>query len=502
MDAGSGFMLGLDMGASGVKCVAANPDTGQALSVYTEWQMRFPKPGRVELRCRDIWDTVLASIAGLAAKHGVGGDKIISIGACALCPGLIAMAADGTPLTDAITFMDGRSAREAAELNERLGVERIFAITGNRLMAGATSLSTIAWIRDRLPDVYDRTATFVHMPTWLGFLLTGRIGMDFANAAGTCLFDIRKGGWSEELMRDAGIDPAKLPRLGPGSELLGGLENPELLALGFRKGTPVAIGGGDTACTALALGAVTHGRAFVSLGTSAVITAASEKSDFDNRLSSRAHVFRDLWIEGGAMSCGGASLKWAGKVFCRDFTTDKGADGTIYDYIEKLASASAPGAGGLVFLPYLNGERNPVFDPNARGLLFGVGLASSREDCLRAVLEGVGFGLRQLTELLEGLLGVRLDDLPLVGGGARIRTWVQIIADILGRRLRVADFSDAGAVGAAMLGGMAAGMAVRDFRARELNETVCFAPDMEAHRLYQDNYEKYLRLYPAVRGLY
>lgn len=488
-----GYLIGLDMGTSGLKCVAVCPNSGDVVSVYTEWQLRLPQPGFVELRCDDIWAAVLASVRRLRDDHGIASSSILAIGACALCPGLIALDGDGKPLTDAITFMDGRSAAQAAELNATLGEKRVYDITANRIMAGATSLSTIRWIKDVRPDLYEHARHFAHLPSWLGLRLTGELRMDHPNAAGTGAFDIRQGTWAEDILREAGVDPALLPALGQGVDRLGGLINAELIELGVPRGIPVAVGGGDTACTAFALGAVKHGRAFISLGTSGVITAASERAIFDDRLITRSHVLPNLWIQNGAMNCGGLCLKWAGQAFCGEYS---------YDDLEALANESQPGSGGIVFLPYLNGERNPVFDPKARGVLFGIGLSSSRADCVHAVMEGVGFGLRQLMEILEGRLGVRLDEFPTVGGGTRVRSWVQILADILGRTLYVSDMADAGAVGAAMLAGIASGHSGPDFRAKALDKRIPFLPDPIRHEQYQANYEKYLRLYPSLKELY
>ncbi len=494
----NGYMLGLDMGASGLKCVACQPETGSAVSVYTEWRLELPAPGYVELPCDAVWDALRASLRRLREEHGISGDRILSIGACALCPGLIALDASGKPLTNAIIFMDGRSVAEAAEAGRILGGQRVFDRTANRLMAGASSLPTMLWIRNHLPEVFTKTRYFAHLPTWLGLRMTGELRMDYANAAGTGVFDIHTLRWAEDFCEEAGIPVSLLPPLGQGVDLLGGLVNEEIISLGVPKGTPVAVGSGDTASTALAFGAYTHGKCFLSLGTSAVMTAAVETDSFDDRLTSRAHVFRNVWITNGAMSCGGACLAWARQALCPDLAEG----GDAFAAMESLAATVAPGAGGLLFLPYLNGERSPVFDAEAKGVFFGIGLKTSRPELIRAVMEGVGYGLRQLMEIIESGTGTRLDEFSVAGGGGKSRLWLQIMADILGRALHVSDIRDAGAVGAAMLGGIASGIITREFRVHPDRERRRYVPNPENTQAYAEAYGRFVRLYPAVRNVY
>jgi xylulokinase len=452
----------------------------------------------VELSCEVIWDAFIQSLRRLHEDNGIKSHQILSIGAVAMCPALVALDETGSPLTGAIIFMDGRSVTETAELNARLGEQRIFERTANRLMAGAASLPGILWIKNHLPDIYRKTRYFAHLPSWLGMRMTGKLAMDYANAAGAGMFDIRNLCWAEDILEDVGIPVSMLPPLKQGVDILGGLNNDELISLGMRPDIPVAVGSGDTAGTALALGASTHGKAFLSLGTSAVLTSVRETKSFDGSLTNRAHVFRGLWISNGAMSCGGASLTWARNALC----SREASDGNTFAEVEKQAASAPAGAGGVLFLPYLNGERNPIYDAEAKGLIFGIGLKTTRAELLRAVMEGVGFGLRQLMEINEASIGARLDNFCVAGGGGKSGLWLQIISDILGRKLEISAVRDAGAVGAAMLGGIAAEIITREFSVHEETKSIVYRPDANNSEIYAFAYERFIQLYPAVKHLY
>lgn len=496
-----GYLIGLDMGTSGMKCVAVNPETGKSKSIYAEWNLTRPEPGYVELDCGTVWRSFLSCVRQLEAVHGIHPRQILSIGACALCPGLIALDQQGTPLTHAIIFMDSRSEAEAAELEKAVGFERFYEITANRIMAGACSMTTMVWLKRWKPELYGRTRYFAHLPTWLGMKLTGKISMDHSNAAGTGLYDIHKQVWSPEMAELAGIASDKLPPLAQGFDLLGGLINDELVEMGMRRGLPVAVGAGDTVCTALGLGLRNHGDAFISFGTSSVITAITDMDRFDSRIANRS-ICENRWLLAGAMSGTGASLKWFRDAFCSDLKEQEQRTGKkAFQVIDEIAEQAGATAGGLLFLPYINGERSPVFDPMARSVALGISLGTTRGHFSRAILESAAYGLRQLLEIQESLLDVRIDHIPVAGGGSKSAVWMQIIADVLGRTIHTADTAEAGALGAALLGGIAGNLVTPDYTPQKAAYKT-FCPNPALYEEYIKQYTRFLKLYPAVKGFF
>lgn len=496
------YILGFDMGTSGLKCVAVDTRSGKRYSVYAEWPLLTPQQGFAEFDCDELWRHIVGSVRELRDRHGVDLSLIKAIGFCALCPGLIAMDEKGKELSRCIIFMDARSGEENAYIQSTIPFEQSFPIIANRIMSGATSVTSILWIKNHMPKVYENTKYFVHLPTWAGYKLTGKIRMDLSNAAGTGLFDIHAQQWSKTMADAAGIDIGKLPPLGEGIELLGGVNNEELIALGIRPGTAVSCGAGDTVCALLALG-IDEGTAMLSLGTSHVIYGVCDKERFNTSLMARSFVCRDKWAEGGAMSNPGAMLRWFRDQFCQDLVGRENNCGkTAYQLIDEEAAAVSPGAGGIICLPYINGERSPVYDSNARAVFSGINLNTTRGHLARAIMEGAGYGIRQLLDLLDENHDQPIQKVYVVGGGSKSDFLVQIMADITGRKLVVCNLSDAGAIGAAMTGAIAAGLMFLGDKLPVETGYKKFTANPKNEAVYDAAYAKFLQIYPSVKQLF
>lgn len=496
------YSVGFDMGTSGLKCVALDPITGEQYSVYSEWKLQTPKQGYAEFDCDELWRHVLSCIVRLKDERGIGGESIASIGFCALCPGLIALDAKGKELTPCIIFMDARSGAETEHINSIITSDESYKIVANRIMSGATSVTTALWLKNNMPDIYADTMCFVHLPTWAGYKLTGKLRMDLSNASGTGLYNVHEQRWSDIMAACSGIDIAKLPPLAEGVEFLGGVNAEEIMALGIAEGTPVSCGAGDTVSSLLALGAV-KGKAMLSLGTSHVLYAVTDKDDFDDRLMARSFVFKDTWGVGGAMSGPGAMLRWFRDNYCQDLI-ERGATSNIsaYELIDKEAALTPPGSDGLICLPYINGERSPIYDSAARAVLLGVNLNTTRAHIARSVIEGAAYGIRQFLEILDKNVGAKIDDILVVGGGSRSNFVVQIMADVTDRKMCVSSMADIGAVGAAITGAIAAGIVHRDYALPNNRTRKCFTPNKELKNVYDDGFARYCRLYPSVKELF
>ena len=514
---GGPTFLGIDVGTSSVK--AAIVDEGIRLLALERigHTLNRPREGWAEVSLEVVWEIVTGLVRRLAASSPDAVRSVRSVGLSVLCPGLAALDANGQPLTGAMTFMDRRSIAEAAELAALIPAEDFFEISANRLMPGSSSLTSMLWIQRNLPECYERTRYFGHVNTFLAHRMTGNFGLDPSNASYTGLFETSGNlSWSANAIDRAGIDSGKLPPIVPSASAVGLLACPELEAAGLPAGIPVAMGGGDTACSALAVGALNPGDVFESGGTTNVITVCSATPAFDNRFMNRCHVVPHRWLSHGAMSSTGAALLWL-----RDEVFKENSRET-FDAALEAAGALSPASGIPVFLPYMAGERSPVWDPFAKGVLFGLSLDAKREHLVRAVLEGCAFGTRQLLGIVEETIGVQVSDILSIGGGAKIEAWTQIKADATGRTFTVMDLNDAAAVGAAMLGAMAGGyldpaevgvscrgtiQSVRMDRQEvsrgpKRRAWKRFAPDQTDRASYDRRYAIYMELYPRLRDLF
>ncbi len=497
------LLLGFDLGTSGVKGIVLDPASGARQVEYVPWTLLTPQPGYAEFDCGELWASILECVRRLRDEKRVPLSQVRAVGFCALCPGLIALDAKGRELSRCIIFMDARSGAEAAEINARIPRERSFQILGNTIMSGATSVTTMRWFQRTCPELYAQTFKFVHLPAWAGFKLTGEIGMDLSNAAGTGLYDIHRQSWSEELIEAASLDAEKLPALSQGVDLLGHLKPGDFTALGIPAGIPVSCGAGDTVCALLALFGKQKNHAMLMLGTSNVLFSITDSDRFTPELSARSFVFRDHYAQGGAMSGPGAMTKWFRNRFCPDLlSAERQTGANAYRLLDEEAAATPPGADGLLCLPYINGERAPVFDSDARAVLLGINLNTQRGCVARAITEGAAYGIRHFTDLMRESTGVCLDEISVLGGGSKSTFVVQTMADVLNRRMTTYDNPDLGALGAALTGGIAGGLIDEDYRLPENGVAQTYEPRREYASLYDAGYARYRAIYPAVKDLF
>ena len=501
------YLLGLDVGTSSLKTAIIN-ENGQIISkTMEEYEPLYLQPGWQELGADSIWAAITRGLKTMIADGGVDPSKIAGIGISCLCPGLVAFGDGGEILHNPIIYSDRRSVEEAEAIKQAVGEDHLFFITANRCMSGAMSGTSMLWIKNHRPDIYEKTRYFGHINTMIGFWLTGRYAMDYSNASYTSMFETRGGlVWNRELTEKIGIDIRKLPPLMGSEEVLGGLNNRTFIEMGVPEGTPVVIGGGDTACASLAAGIVSNGDVCESVGTTNVLTVCVEQPNFSPSNINRCHVVRGKWIYQGAMSHAGGSLRWFRDEFCMDMAAYAEKNGkNVFDLMTESASESAPGANGVIFLPYMMGERSPIWDSNARGVFFGMSLNNTRGDLIRAILEAAGYGTRQLKEIAEGLTGLSINRFSSMGGGARSHVWSQIKADIIGVDIDVLDMNDMAPVGAALLAGVGAGIYKDTVDAAGRIERKIYrhvTADRKDAGIYAKRYEVYKELYPRIKDLY
>jgi xylulokinase len=471
-------LVGLDVGTSSVKGVAVDGDDGRVVGVAERpLELSTPRPGWSEQDPEDWWTASAAVLGELDAASADG------IGLSGQMHGLVALGEDDRPLRPAILWNDGRTQRQCEAIEAAVGFERLVELTGNRALAGFTA-PKLLWLRDEEPETFARIRRILLPKDYVRLRLCGEHAIDVADASGTLLFDVARRGWSGDVMEALDLDPAWLPRA---------LESPEVSGEAFG-GVPVAAGAGDQAGGALGVGVVAEGGpASVVLGTSGVVFAALDayRPDPEARLHVFCHAVPGAWHAMGVMLSAAGSLRWL-----RDVA------GGSYDELVAEAARWEPGVEGLLFAPYLTGERTPHADPAARGAFAGLELRHDRGALARAVLEGVAFGLRDALDLVAGL-GERPAAGRVSGGGARSDLWLEIVASVLDLPLELCVADEGAALGAALLAGVAAGTFVdpREAVARCVRVTRVVDPRPEWVESYAEILPRFRALYPALRPL-
>ena len=470
-------LVGLDVGTTGVKALAISSDGAIVAKAEEEYGLSTPRPGWSEQDPADWWAASERALARLGVRDVAG------IGLSGQMHGLVLLDEAGRVLRPAILWNDQRTAAECDEIEERVGLARLVELTGNRALTGFTA-PKLVWVRNNEPDVYARVAHVLLPKDYVRLRLTGERAIDVADASGTLLFDVAGRRWSEAVLAALDVPPDWLPRA---------LESPSLSGE-THDGVPVAAGAGDQAAGAVGVGVDRPGPISVVLGTSGVVFAAlpTYAADREARVHSFCHAVPDRWHAMGVMLSAAGSLRWF---------RDAVARGTPFEVLTEEAEAWAPGAEGLLFLPYLAGERTPHADPDARGAFTGLSLRHDRGALARAVLEGVAYALRDSLGLLAAL-GVRPEVGRVSGGGARSDLWLRIVASVLAIPLERTVVEEGAAYGAALLGGVAAGVfeTVEEAVERCVRVRETIEPVAEWREQYEQGYGRFRTLYPALKA--
>lgn len=501
------YLLGVDVGTSSIK-VAIIDENAQVLGLSSSsYRLITPNQDYAQIDTEDMWRAFLKCVRLLQDGKNIDLSRVAGISISSLCPGLAALGKNGEVLVDPIIYSDRRSTKEAEFIRETVGADRLFEITANTAMAGAMSGTSMLWIKRNLPEIYEKTKYFGHVNTLMAQRMSGEFAIDYSNASYTNLFETTGGyKWSEFLCRKTGIDIEKLPPLYASTHVVGGLIHSDLIELGIPEQTPVIIGGGDTACATFAAGVVKTGDVCESVGTTNVLTICVDQPKFDRGFINRCHVVQGTWIYQGALSHTGASYQWFRDNFCQDLVEKAiGNTKSAFELMNEEAELANPGSGGLVFLPYMLGERSPIWDPYARGVFFGISLQTTRKEMNRAIMEGCGYGLRQLSEIAERVTGQKIKEFASIGGGAKSETWAQIKADITGKDIKILDMNDMAPIGAALLAGVGAGIFRDVYEAAGKVEKKVYKV-IKSSNAHEDIYNKrhmvYTELYPQIKELY
>lgn len=499
------YLIGIDIGTSGTKTVLFDTAGTAIASSTAEYPMYQPRNGWAEQDPADWWNAVVSTIKAVIGQSGVSAEDIAGVGLSGQMHGLVMLDDAGGVLRRSIIWCDGRTANECAEITERVGAKRLIDITANPALPGFTA-SKILWVRNNEPDIYKKCRHILLPKDYIRYRLTGAFATEVSDASGMNLMDIPGRCWSGEVLRKLEIDPALLPEMHESCEVTGYITADVAALTGLAEGTPVAGGAGDNAAAAVGTGVVREGRAFTTIGTSGVIFAHSDNVAIDPQ--GRVHTFcaavPGAW---SVMSCtlsAGGALQWFRNRFCwSEIETAAGVGIDPYVLMDQQAAQSPIGANRLLFLPYLMGERSPLLDSDARGVFFGLSTIHHKRDLLRAVMEGVVYSQRECLDVLRGM-GVTFDEMLACGGGGSSPFWRQMLADVYRCPVNTVVSREGGALGVAILAGVAAGVygSVQQACDNMIRVNTPQRPDDAASGQYENYYRLYCSLYPSLKEHY
>lgn len=483
-------LVGLDIGTSGCKAVLIDAG-GRVLHERTsDYPLQMPRPLWSEQDPERWWEAVLVCTRDVARVAGERSLEVAGIGLTGQMHGLVLLDGRGGVLRPAILWNDQRTAAECEEITQRVGASRVIELTGNPVLTGFTA-PKIAWVRTNEPDVYARIAKTLLPKDFVRYRLTGEFYGDVSDASGTALFDIGRRRWSDEMCAAVGVPAAWLPAVTESPVASATLSPEAARQVGLPAGVPIVAGAGDQAAQAVGTGIVDEGAVSATIGTSGVMFAASQRYRVDpgGRLHAFCHAVPGQWHLMGVMLSAGGSLSWLATVL--DAPEDR---------LIALASQSPPGCEGLLFLPYLTGERTPHADPHARGVLFGLTARHRAAHLARAVLEGVCYGLRDSLEIMREL-GLIVGAIRGSGGGLRSDLWRQVLADVLATPVESVNTTAGAALGAALLAGVGAKVfdSVQQACAACVRPTGSCIPGPAA-QTYAVDYPRFQALYPALQA--
>ncbi len=489
------FFLGVDVGTGSVKALVVDGRGKAVASASEPLALRTPEPGWAEQDPTAWWKAAQRAIQRAIGK-GRSAKKIDAIGLSGQMHSSVFLDAQNKVIRPALLWCDGRTTAECHAIRDRVGEDKLREWVSNPALEGFT-LPKILWLRKAEPEAFRRLAKVLLPKDYIRLQLTGVLATEYSDAAGTLLLDVAHRRWSRDMLDAMELPPDLVPEVGESTEVLGRISKAAAKATGLAEGTPVVGGGADNACGAVGVGAVTPGAVVASWGTSGTVLCPTDAPKVDPGM--RAHTFchaaPNTWYVMGVMLTAGGSFAWYKQQLAADLAKKK--DGDVL--LNKEAAKVPIGAQGLTFLPYLQGERTPHRDAEARAAFVGLSLAHTRAHMTRAVLEGICFGLRDSLEIIAGL-GLDVDQVLITGGGANAPFVRQLQADVYGKPVVPVDQPEGPALGAALLAAVGVG-GFPDLAtaASTVKRRAPVEPDAEAHAAYDEPYRRFGRLYPALK---
>ncbi|MDR2658105.1 MAG: xylulokinase [Oscillospiraceae bacterium] len=496
------YVLGLDLGTSGTKTALFSAEGQQLCSASREYPLYQPHNGWAEQEPSDWWRAAVETIGEVVRESGVDPRQIKALGMSGQMHGLVMLDEKGETLGRSIIWADQRTGAECEQITSLVGARRMIEVTANPALTGFTA-SKIMWVKNHQPDVFKRCRHILLPKDYIRYMLTGDFATEVSDASGMQLLDVPGRRWSEEVCGKLGVPLDMLAKVYESPDVTGHISEQAAKLTGLSASTVVVGGAGDNAAAAVGTGVVKDGRAFCTIGTSGVVFSHTDQLSIDPK--GRVHTFccavPGAWHVMGVVQSAGLSLRWLRDTVCSDearLAAERGVD--PYDVMSEEASASPIGANRLIYLPYLMGERTPHLDPDCRGVFFGLSAMHKRGDLIRAVMEGVTYALNDSVNILRGM-GVTLDNVLAVGGGARSDFWRGMLADCFGSPIGVPERTEGAALGAAILAAVGAGIYPTVAQACDniIRVKSTQYPNASNHAAYSNTYDLYARLYPALR---
>jgi len=494
------YIIAHDVGTSGNKAVLVGTDGRIHGKCSAPLQVHYPGAGRAEQEPADWWKAIAETTRGLLQQTGVSPNQILCVTHCAQMLGIVPMSAKTGSLGRAIIWLDSRASVQAQRMMRKFIDARVFALIAGAPMCGRDCIPKLLWLKDEEPNLYRKTDFFVDTNGYLLYRTTGNMVMEWTGASVVGM-DLKTKQWMKGVMRYVGLDPAKLPPLVRSTDKVGGLTPEAAGELGLLQGTPVIAGAGDAPCAAVGSGAVREGAAHICIGTSAllgVVTSRRPKGKCGVATIHSADPNKAFLI--GESQTAGACLEWAAKHL---YSGDANAP-DVFAAMDRIVDKVPAGSHGLIFTPWMYGERAPITDCNARSSFLNLSGQHRREDMIRAVYEGVAYNIRWLVEIVSGEFGFPLPKLRAIGGGAKSAAWMQMLADVTHRRIEtVPDPKEAGAVGAALVAAVGLGI-YPSFEALESVTRVerTIEPSEENFEIYDALFQCFRDSYGRLRPLY
>ena len=496
------YLLGIDIGTSACK-VAVFGRSGRVLAAENgDYPVYYPHEGWAEQNPEEWWKAVCGAVRGSIARAGILPEEIAGVGIDGQSWSAIAVDRRGNVLTNTPIWMDTRAQDICDRLNEEIGAEEIFRTAGNSLQPSYTT-AKILWYKENLPEVYRNTYRILQSNSYIAFKLTGEMTQDLSQGYGLHCFNMRTGKWDDRMCDRLGIPREFLPEICGCDEIVGTVTKEAARETGLAEGTPVAAGGLDAACGTLGAGVIHPGETQEQGGQAGGMSICTKEYKADPRLILGFHVVPGLWLLQGGTTGGGGVMRWFEREFADYERMMKEETGvSSLNQLNEIAEKVSPGCDGLVFLPYMAGERSPIWNPYAKGVFYGLDFSKTKGHMVRACMEGVALSLRHNLEVAREA-GAEAKVLRAMGGSANSLLWTQIKADITGKPIVVPASDTATTLGAAMLAGVGTGF-YKDYEEAvklTVSETRRHEPNEANRAVYDRTYETYLRLYEALRPL-
>jgi xylulokinase len=494
------YLLGIDVGTGGTRALVIDY-SGCVIASATEEHRAFASPqiGWAEQDPCDWWRACGVAVHKVLEQSYLRGDQIACVGLSGQMHGAVLLDEQARVIRPALIWCDVRTEKQSRDLTTQISTERLIQLTCNRALTNFT-LTKCMWVRENEPRNWKRVRSVMLPKDYVRLQLTGERATDMADASGTLLLDVAHRRWSKEILKHVQMDESLLPDLYESSEICGQISDAGAAATGLLRGTPVVAGAGDQACGAIGLGVVLPGTVSATIGTSGVVLAATDGPALDpgGRLHTFCHGIPGRWLVMGVTQAAGLSLRW----FRDQFGVRTDPQLESYDKLTAEAAKAPPGCDGLLWAPYLMGERTPHLDPAARGMLVGLTTSHTRAHVIRSILEGVAFSLRDTLTIFQEI-AVPVKRIRLGGGGARSALWRQIQADIYGQRVETVEAEEGAAYGAAILAGVGAKAwpsvdAACDTVVRVTGNA---SPNSDDSLVMARAYAVYRRIYPAMKSI-